>query len=93
MCTHAAPPMLYDYSGFPPESYEIQYPAPGPSEELVRRVKQLLNDGGMPAKENSKRGFGEWLAHPCPCGQAHLGQAGPCKTCRHQPAIPEDAHR
>ncbi len=23
------PPMVYDYSGFPPETYKISYPAPG----------------------------------------------------------------
>ena len=23
------PPMVYDYSGFPPETFEITYPAPG----------------------------------------------------------------
>src|SRR5690606_19192806 len=27
--TAARPPMLYDYYGFPPESYQITYPAPG----------------------------------------------------------------
>ena len=27
--TSARPPMLYDYYGFPPASYEIQWPAPG----------------------------------------------------------------
>ena len=28
--------MLYDYYGFPPESYELSYPAPGPAQPLVQ---------------------------------------------------------
>lgn len=57
--TNPKPPMLYDYGGFPPESYEIQYPAPGASPELVARVRKLLEGVGMPLQENSKRGYGE----------------------------------
>jgi aromatic ring-opening dioxygenase catalytic subunit (LigB family) len=30
--TSAHPPMLYDYYGFPPESYTITWPAPGAPE-------------------------------------------------------------
>ena len=32
-----APPMLYDYYGFPDEAYEITYPAPG-SPDLANRI-------------------------------------------------------
>jgi aromatic ring-opening dioxygenase catalytic subunit (LigB family) len=39
--TSPAPPMLYDYGGFPEESYRIQYPAPG-RPELAQRVVGLL---------------------------------------------------
>src|SRR5262245_41823896 len=35
------PPMLYDYYGFPPESYEITWPAPG-DPVLAARVRELL---------------------------------------------------
>src|SRR3954466_11203425 len=35
-----APPMLYDYSGFPPESYELTWPAPG-DPALAARVRDL----------------------------------------------------
>eukprot|EP00195_Chlamydomonas_chlamydogama_P014706 CAMPEP_0202901368 /NCGR_PEP_ID=MMETSP1392-20130828/14214_1 /ASSEMBLY_ACC=CAM_ASM_000868 /TAXON_ID=225041 /ORGANISM="Chlamydomonas chlamydogama, Strain SAG 11-48b" /LENGTH=277 /DNA_ID=CAMNT_0049587919 /DNA_START=298 /DNA_END=1131 /DNA_ORIENTATION=- len=55
--TSPAPPMLYDYGGFPPESYQLKYPAPGPSHELAQRVKGLLTKAGIPCRENSKRGF------------------------------------
>ena len=36
LCTSPTPPMLYDYYGFPPESYELSYPAPGPAQPLVQ---------------------------------------------------------
>jgi aromatic ring-opening dioxygenase catalytic subunit (LigB family) len=36
------PPLIYDYYGFPKESYEIQYPAPG-KPELARRIYHAFN--------------------------------------------------
>ena len=54
--TSAQPPMLYDYYGFPPESYTITWPAPG-SPQLARRVHQLLRDAGFPAASDPQRGF------------------------------------
>jgi len=39
--TSAQPPMEYDYSGFPPHTYSIQYKAPG-SQALAARVRELL---------------------------------------------------
>ena len=53
----ANPPLLYDYYGFPPETYEIEWPAPGHS-DLARRVKHLLTGAGFPkVLEEKKRGF------------------------------------
>ena len=43
--TSEHPPMLYDYFGFPPESYTITWPAPG-SPALASRVRALLGDRG-----------------------------------------------
>ena len=40
------PPMLYDYYGFPPESYTITWPAPG-SPALAARVRALLGAAGI----------------------------------------------
>jgi 4,5-DOPA dioxygenase extradiol len=37
----AAPRTIYDFGGFPPELYRVQYPAPG-DPALARRVKSLL---------------------------------------------------
>jgi aromatic ring-opening dioxygenase catalytic subunit (LigB family) len=50
------PPMIYDYGGFPPHTYEVQYGAPG-SPQLAARVKQLLDAGGHPARLDPERGF------------------------------------
>lgn len=52
----AAPPMLYDYSGFPPESYEITWPAPG-NPELAAEVRALLEARGIPSGTSEKRGY------------------------------------
>jgi aromatic ring-opening dioxygenase catalytic subunit (LigB family) len=50
------PPMIYDYGGFPAHTYQIQYPAPG-SPELAAQVAGLLNDAGIKAGLDPKRGF------------------------------------
>jgi aromatic ring-opening dioxygenase catalytic subunit (LigB family) len=54
--TSAAPPLLYDYSGFPPHTYELKWPAPG-APELASRVRQLLSGAGFESGEDGKRGF------------------------------------
>jgi len=51
-----APPMFYDYYGFPAAAYEITYPAPG-HPGLASRIVELLNRQGMPAQIDSRRGF------------------------------------
>ncbi len=52
----AHPPMLYDYYGFPPEAYEITWPAPG-QPALAKRVRDLLTAAGIESAENAERGF------------------------------------
>jgi aromatic ring-opening dioxygenase catalytic subunit (LigB family) len=54
--TAAAPPLLFDYYGFPPESYELTWPAPG-APELAARVRELLGNAGFASAENATRGF------------------------------------
>jgi aromatic ring-opening dioxygenase catalytic subunit (LigB family) len=50
------PGMVYDYYGFPPETYRISYPAPG-SPQVAARVQQLLNEAGIKCGADDKRGF------------------------------------
>lgn len=46
--------MLYDYYGFPEETYRIQFPAPG-SLEVAAEVEGLLTDAGFhPATEHAR---------------------------------------
>lgn len=54
--TSPHPPMLYDYYGFPPASYEITWPAPG-SVALASRVRALLGAAGIDSAEDATRGF------------------------------------
>lgn len=54
--TTPEPELIYDYYGFPPESYRIAYPAPG-APALGRQCRQLIRDAGLCAKEDSERGF------------------------------------
>jgi aromatic ring-opening dioxygenase catalytic subunit (LigB family) len=52
----ARPDMIFDYYGFPPHTYELNYPAPG-NPALAERVRQLLADAGLPAAVSADRGF------------------------------------
>lgn len=54
--TSAAPPMYYDYYGFPPASYRIAWPAPG-DPELAARVQSLLGAAGFASATDDARGF------------------------------------
>lgn len=51
-----APRMVYDYSGFPPHTYQIRYAAPG-SPAVAVRVKELLEAAGIPAALDDQQGF------------------------------------
>lgn len=44
----------YDYSGFPPETYRIRWPAPG-APDLVARAKELVAAAGMSAALDPSR--------------------------------------
>jgi len=54
--TASAPPMLFDYYGFPAHTYQLEYPAPG-NPGLGRRVQQLLQAAGIPTDADDQRGF------------------------------------
>lgn len=51
-----APEMIYDYYGFPPHTYELQYPAPG-DPALAARIVELLGAAGIPVRTDTTRGF------------------------------------
>ncbi len=51
-----APPMLYDYHGFPSESYQLSWPAPG-EPAVAARVRELLGIAGFATGEDAERGF------------------------------------
>lgn len=52
----AAPPMVYDYGGFPPHTYDITYPAPG-DPELAARIAGLIRAAGLPTRMDPARGY------------------------------------
>ncbi len=59
----AFPPLIYDYSGFPEESYEIQYPAPG-NPTLAREAARMLKESGFDPQLDDRRGFDHGLFVP-----------------------------
>ena len=59
----AMPSLIYDYYGFPKESYQIRYPAPG-SPELARTIFNQLAIAGIDAQLDEHRGFDHGLFVP-----------------------------
>jgi len=57
------PKLIYDYGGFPPESYQISYPAPG-QPQLAEQVIKALASAGMPAHGDLHRGFDHGMFVP-----------------------------
>ena len=57
----AQPQTIYDFSGFPPELYKLQYPAPG-AIELADRTAALLHQAGISNHTHPSRGLdhGAW---------------------------------
>ena len=62
-----APRTIHDFGGFPPELYQIEYPAPGQL-ELVERVAQLLAPTAVGMDQNWGLDHGTWavLCHVFP---------------------------
>lgn len=57
------PPLIYDYYGFPPESYDIQYPCVG-EPALAQEVYGALEGAGITARLDESRGFDHGLFVP-----------------------------
>lgn len=51
-----APPLVYDYYGFPPHTYQLRYPAPG-DPSLASGIASLLKDAGFGAELDDSRGL------------------------------------
>jgi aromatic ring-opening dioxygenase catalytic subunit (LigB family) len=52
----AHPPLIYDYQGFPPHTYQLRYDAPG-APELAQQIVELFGGVGLPARVDPERGF------------------------------------
>lgn len=50
------PALIYDYYGFPPESYEIRYPCPG-EPALAGEIHRSLENSGINAALDEQRGL------------------------------------
>jgi aromatic ring-opening dioxygenase catalytic subunit (LigB family) len=50
------PDLIYDYYGFPPETYQLQYPAPG-QPALAQQAAQLLQQAGFSARVDPQYGW------------------------------------
>ncbi len=59
----AKPGLLFDYYGFPPQTYQLTYPAPG-APSLAARVRALLKSAGIESGEELKRGFDHGIFVP-----------------------------
>jgi 4,5-DOPA dioxygenase extradiol len=59
----ASPSLIYDYYGFPEESYAIEYPAPG-APMLANKIFGLLQSHGIDASLTDQRGFDHGLFVP-----------------------------
>lgn len=51
-----APELIYDYYGFPPDTYALQYPAPG-LPKLATQAAHLLQQAGYPAQVDAQYGW------------------------------------
>lgn len=54
--TAERPTLLFDYGGFPPESYEYKYPAKGAT-DVAARVVELLKGAGERVRTDAQRGW------------------------------------
>jgi aromatic ring-opening dioxygenase catalytic subunit (LigB family) len=57
------PSLLFDYYGFPPETYRYSYPAPG-QPQLAQQVSTLLKSGGFDCKLVNDRGYDHGMFVP-----------------------------
>lgn len=61
--TAAAPRLIYDYSGFPEQTYRLTWPAPG-DPMLGERVAEILRGAGLAAASSPARGYDHGIFVP-----------------------------
>jgi aromatic ring-opening dioxygenase catalytic subunit (LigB family) len=59
----AHPEMIFDYDGFPANTYELRYPAPG-EPGLAEKLVHLLKTAGIQARTNETRGYDHGMFIP-----------------------------
>lgn len=68
--------LLYDYYGFPEESYQIKHDAPG-SPEVASEVERVLSDAGIECEKDATRGTSHpFTQHNLMSAGANYRQAG-----------------
>ncbi len=50
------PSLIYDYYGFPPHTYQLEYPVPG-APAVAGKIGQLLHNAGIACTEDATRGL------------------------------------
>jgi aromatic ring-opening dioxygenase catalytic subunit (LigB family) len=60
---NSKPPIIYDYYGFPPEAYSLEYPAPG-DPNLAATLAGSLAENGIAVSLDQERGFDHGLYIP-----------------------------
>lgn len=58
-----SPPLIYDYDGFPPEAYDIHYPAPG-APHLAKDIFASFEKEGIRAQLEHRWGFDHGMYVP-----------------------------
>lgn len=56
LTSSAATPLIYDYGGFPPHTYQLRYDAPG-APDLAAATAAALKTAGLTAALDPKRGL------------------------------------
>jgi 4,5-DOPA dioxygenase extradiol len=58
----AQPETIHDFGGFPPDLFQIRYPASG-APQVAQRAVELMKDAGLAASTNACRGLdhGAWV--------------------------------
>jgi aromatic ring-opening dioxygenase catalytic subunit (LigB family) len=65
--TGARPELVYDYYGFPPHTYALQWPAPG-APDVAARVLAALAAAGIAGRGDAARGFDHGVFVPLKLG-------------------------